>query len=51
MTEALNVALDDFSRDEVKMLQSLLRKLIVRLEGLVPGAAPIVSGEIAEQKR
>ena len=51
VTDALNVALDDFTRDEVKMLQSLLRKLIGRLEQLVPGASPIVSGTMAEQKR
>jgi DNA-binding MarR family transcriptional regulator len=50
VTHGLNVALDDFSRDEVKMLQSLLCKLIGRLEQLVPGAAPIMSGATAEQK-
>jgi hypothetical protein len=33
------------------MLKSLLRKLTGRLEQLVPGAAPIVSGAAAEQKR
>jgi DNA-binding MarR family transcriptional regulator len=49
VTDALNVTLDGFTRDEVKMLKSLLLKLIGRLEQLVPGAAPIVSGA-AEQK-
>lgn len=49
VTNALNVALDDFTRDEVKMLQSLLRKLIGRLEQLVPGVVPVMSGA-AEQK-
>lgn len=51
VTDALNVALDDFSRDEVKMLQSLLTRLIGRLEQLVPGASPILSAATAEQKR
>lgn len=51
VTEALNTALDDFTRDEVKLFQSMLRKLIGRLEQLVPGAAPILSNELAEQKR
>lgn len=51
VTNALNIALDDFTRDEVKLLKSLLRKLIGRLELLVPGASPIMSGEMAEQKR
>jgi DNA-binding MarR family transcriptional regulator len=51
VTEALNVALDDFTRDEVKLLQALLRKLIGRLELLVPGASPIISEADAEQKR
>ena len=37
--EALNLVLDDFSRDEVKLLQSLLRRLIGRLEELTPHAA------------
>lgn len=51
VTDGLNVLLDDFTRDEVKLLKSLLRKLIGRLEQLVPGAAPIMSGANAEQKR
>lgn len=51
VTDGLNVLLDDFTRDEVKMLKSLLRKLIGRLEQLVPGATPIVSGATAEQRR
>jgi DNA-binding MarR family transcriptional regulator len=34
--DALNTALDGFSREEVKMLQSMLRRLTVRLEELVP---------------
>jgi DNA-binding MarR family transcriptional regulator len=51
VTEALNVALDDFTRDEVKLFQALLRKLIGRLELLVPGASPIISEADAEQKR
>lgn len=34
----LNSALDDFSRDEVKQLQSLLRRMIVRLEDMVQAA-------------
>jgi DNA-binding MarR family transcriptional regulator len=34
--DALNTALDGFTRDEVKMLQSLLRRLIGRLEELMP---------------
>ena len=51
VTTALNVSLDDFTRDEVKLLHSLLCKLIGRLEQLVPGAAPIMSGATAEQKQ
>lgn len=51
VTNALNIALDDFNRDEVKMLQTLLRKLIGRLEQLVPGVAPVVSAAVAEQKQ
>jgi DNA-binding MarR family transcriptional regulator len=51
VTNALNIALEDFTGDEVKLLQSLLRKLAGKLEQLVPGAAPIMSGEILEQKR
>jgi DNA-binding MarR family transcriptional regulator len=51
VTDGLNVTLEEFTRDEVKMLKSLLRKLIGRLEQLVPGASPIVSGATSEQKR
>lgn len=51
VTNSLNVLLDDFTRDEVKMLKSLLCKLIGRLEQLVPGAAPIMSGASAEHKQ
>ena len=51
VTDALNVTLEDFTRDEVKMLKSLLCKLIGRLEQLVPGAAPIMSGATAEEKQ
>jgi len=51
VTDALNVTLEDFTRDEVKMLKSLLCKLIGRLEHLVPGAAPIMSGATAEEKQ
>lgn len=36
--DALNTALDGFSRDEVKTLQTLLRRLLGRLEELVPYA-------------
>jgi DNA-binding MarR family transcriptional regulator len=36
VTDGLNVTLEEFTRDEVKMLKSLLRKLIGRLEQLVP---------------
>ncbi|MET0533186.1 MAG: MarR family transcriptional regulator [Steroidobacter sp.] len=45
VTEALNTALEDFSRDEVKLMQSLLRKFIGRLEQLVPDAALTVATE------
>lgn len=38
--DALNTALDGLSRDEVKMLQSLLRRVIGRLEELVPYSPP-----------
>jgi len=51
VTDAHNATLDEFTRDEVKLLHSLLRKLIGRLEQLVPGATPVISGENAEQKR
>lgn len=51
VTDGLNVLLDDFTRDEVKILKSLLRKLIGRLEQRVPGAAPIMSGANPEQKQ
>ncbi|MBL8271036.1 MarR family winged helix-turn-helix transcriptional regulator [Steroidobacter sp.] len=34
--DALNTALDGFSREEVKLMQSMLRRLIGRLEELVP---------------
>jgi DNA-binding MarR family transcriptional regulator len=51
VTNALNIALDDFTRDEVKLFQSMLRKLIGRLEQLVPGAAPIMSNVLAEEKQ
>lgn len=34
--DALNTALEGFSRGEVKLLQSMLRRLIGRLEELVP---------------
>lgn len=51
VTEGLNVTLNDFTRDEVKMLKSLLLKLIGRLEQLVPGASPTVSAATSEQKR
>jgi DNA-binding MarR family transcriptional regulator len=34
--DALNDALEGFTRDEVKMMQSMLRRLIGRLEELVP---------------
>nr|WP_298726975.1 MarR family winged helix-turn-helix transcriptional regulator [uncultured Steroidobacter sp.] len=37
--DALNTALDGFTRDEVKMLQSMLRRLIGRLEELMPHSA------------
>lgn len=37
--EALNTALDGFTRDEVKLLQSMLRRLLGRLEELVPDSA------------
>lgn len=37
--DALNTALDGFSRAEVKTLQSMLRRLIGRLEELVPHAS------------
>lgn len=37
--DALNTALDGFTREEVKMLQSMLRRLIGRLEELVPYSA------------
>jgi DNA-binding MarR family transcriptional regulator len=36
---ALNTALDGFTREEVKMFQSMLRRLIGRLEELMPGSA------------
>lgn len=36
---ALNTALDGFTREEVKMLQSMLRRLIGRLEELMPNSA------------
>lgn len=45
VTDALNLTLDDFTRDEVKLLQSLLRKMIGRLEQLVPDAAPTMAAE------
>jgi DNA-binding MarR family transcriptional regulator len=34
--DALNPALDGFTREEVKLLQSMLRRLLGRLEELVP---------------
>jgi DNA-binding MarR family transcriptional regulator len=37
--EALNASLDGFTREEVKSLQSMLRRLIGRLEELVPYSA------------
>jgi DNA-binding MarR family transcriptional regulator len=37
--DALNTALDGFTRDEVKLLQSMLRRLLGRLEELVPYSA------------
>jgi DNA-binding MarR family transcriptional regulator len=37
--DALNTALDGFTREEVKMLQSMLRRLIGRLEELAPYSA------------
>lgn len=37
--DALNTALEGFSRDEVKLLQSMLRRLTGRLEELVPYSA------------
>lgn len=37
--DALNTSLDGFTREEVKMLQSMLRRLIGRLEELVPYSA------------
>jgi DNA-binding MarR family transcriptional regulator len=42
---ALNTALDGFTREEVKMLQSMLRRLIGRLEELVPGSAAAADKE------
>ncbi len=42
---ALNTALDGFTRDEVKMLQSMLRRLIGRLEELVPYSAATADKE------
>ncbi|WP_129640994.1 MarR family winged helix-turn-helix transcriptional regulator [Peristeroidobacter agariperforans] len=36
--DALNTALDGFTREEVKMLQSMLRRLIGRMEELMPNA-------------
>lgn len=42
---ALNTALDGFTREEVKMLQSMLRRLIGRLEELVPGSATAADKE------
>lgn len=50
VSDALNVALDGFTRDEVKLLQAMLHKLICRLEHLVPGASPVMSGELTERK-
>jgi DNA-binding MarR family transcriptional regulator len=37
--ESLNTALDGFTREEVKLLQSMLRRLLGRLEELVPYSA------------
>ncbi|HWK51487.1 MAG TPA: MarR family winged helix-turn-helix transcriptional regulator [Steroidobacter sp.] len=37
--DALNTSLDGFTREEVKMLQSMLRRLIGRLEELMPTSA------------
>ncbi|GFE78945.1 MarR family transcriptional regulator [Steroidobacter agaridevorans] len=38
--DALNSALDGFTREEVKTLQSMLRRLIGRMEELMPNSAP-----------
>lgn len=43
--DALNTALEGFSRDEVKTLQSLLRRLTRRLEELVPYSATTADKE------
>lgn len=37
--DALNTALDGFTREEVKLLQSMLRRLIGRMEELMPNSA------------
>jgi DNA-binding MarR family transcriptional regulator len=37
--DALNTALDGFTRDEVKLMQSMLGRLLVRMEELVPYSA------------
>ncbi|HEY5757869.1 MAG TPA: MarR family winged helix-turn-helix transcriptional regulator [Steroidobacter sp.] len=42
---ALNTALEGFSREEVKLLQSMLRRLTSRLEELVPYSAATADKE------
>ena len=42
---ALNTALEGFSREEVKMLQSMLRRLISRMEELMPYSAATADKE------
>jgi DNA-binding MarR family transcriptional regulator len=43
--DALNTALEGFTREEVKLLQSMLRRLIGRLEELVPYSAATTDKE------
>lgn len=43
--DLLNTAMDGFSREEVKLLQSMLRRLISRLEELVPDSAATADKE------
>lgn len=46
--DTLNTALDGFSREEVKLLQSLLRRMLGKLERMVQ-AAPVIAVSTAKE--
>lgn len=47
--DVLNTALESLTRDEVKLLKALLRRLIGRLESLMPDSPSVASSGVKEK--